>query len=34
MFDYKKTIKEYEDLKNSNPNIYKNKRRFNRKFRF
>ena len=24
MFDYKKTIKEYEDLKKSNPNIYKN----------
>ena len=24
MFDYKKTIKEYEDLKKGNPNIYKN----------
>ena len=24
MFDYKKIVKEYEDLKNSNPNIYKN----------
>ena len=24
MFDYKKTVKEYEDLKNQNPNIYKN----------
>ena len=24
MFDYKKIVKEYEDLKNHNPNIYKN----------
>ena len=24
MFDYKKIVKEYEDLKNQNPNIYKN----------
>ena len=24
MFDYKKTVKEYEDLKKQSPNIYKN----------